>query len=149
MKALKEDVLGLMPGKARPHWKIDKSQKTEDIAGAPGGFAVSDDLSDEEMQDLLKRTHNPTWTYPDWVLKKQDLNETPEFEVQPGFSFGRRKVRVGIKWYDGEIQSYCREAASPQEAAIKSAELKTALKVVKTGRQLGEVMDSYGWLWAE
>lgn len=48
----------------------------EDVAGAPGPFAISDEGSvRDEVEDLLDRVRSPRWEYPSWVLPKEDLVE--------------------------------------------------------------------------
>lgn len=53
-------------------------RKQENIAGAPGAFAISDAKPryvDDQMADLLDRVRNPRWEYPSWALPKVKLDE--------------------------------------------------------------------------
>jgi len=53
-------------------------RKQENIAGAPGAFAISDAPAptvQDQMADLLDRVRNPRWEYPSWALPKVKLDE--------------------------------------------------------------------------
>ena len=64
-------------------FKDNKFRLAEDVAGAPGAFAVSDaePPSLEAMKaDLIDRVRNPRWEYPSWALPKVNLDEEGDEE---------------------------------------------------------------------
>lgn len=66
-------------------------EKGEDIAGAPGAFAVSDDPT--AVDDLVDRCRNPSWEYPSWALSKVQLDEAKTVDDYPWRFFGQGEKR--------------------------------------------------------
>lgn len=69
----------------------------EDVAGAPGPFAISDEGSvRDEVEDLLDRVRSPRWEYPSWALPKEDLAEAAE-DTEGRYTLVRHKGTVHAK----------------------------------------------------
>jgi hypothetical protein len=71
--------LGLIPGKAREHWRLSKDTSVTESEEQPNQGDQSFLAWKEEM---AKGVRAPSWTYPEWVLPERNLSEKPAEEAE-------------------------------------------------------------------